>query len=124
MMNANTYSRIELKRNNAERNHMADITRKTVTLSSSTNKNVYYNGITVLKALSLYHYSRQDMVGTNRNQLIHLRYKHGQQFLIDLFIMTEVCISHLQDIDIKYCRRDITAILNDIPDYRLKYERN
>lgn len=101
---------------------VADIVRKKHITSG--HKLVYYNNITVLKTLSAYNIKHKDKIALNLNKLMHMRYTHGTQFLIDLFIMSEVHIKHIVYIDIKSLRKDIVHILNQIPEYRIKYETN
>lgn len=77
----------------------------------------------LLKALTKY--NKHNFVPSrteNRSFLYLKRDAYGTQFLIDLFILTEVYIKHFPKYSMHKCRADITYILNTNPNYRILYE--
>ena len=90
------------------------------------HKTRYYTKIALLRALCMYskHFGQHYQHFHARNELMRARLYHGQQFLIDLFVLSEVYMNHFPTFAMHKVRSDITWILNMLPDYRLKYEEN
>lgn len=85
-----------------------------------------YDKRTVLKTIIKYKaYAQLDDTKNKRNiaHLIVQRNKHGTEYLIDAFALSEAYIHHYPLINMAALRRDIMYLLTQIPDYRLKYER-
>lgn len=82
-----------------------------------------YNKQTVLKALLMYHkLHKQRFEVTRLNNLYTARNRFGTQFLLDLFVFTELYIKHWPIVDIPKCREDLVTVLNNLPDFRLQFE--
>lgn len=92
----------------------------------AVNSNFYkhptdtYSKVTVLRRLLAYR--RHKLDGTTQSRLHYFRYRYGVQFLIDLFVFTELYMSHYSYIDMVKCREEITYTLKQLPEYRIKYE--
>lgn len=84
-----------------------------------------YNKRTVLKAICMYskwHYSNVSPAPCA--QLFKARMHHGTQFLIDMFVLSEVYIKHFPIFAMHKLRTDIMHVLNSCPNYRILYEDN
>lgn len=85
-----------------------------------------YSKFRALRAIGLYRNYTQlnvDKGKRNTNLLMSWRRKYGQQFLIDIFALSEAYIHHYPTTNMAALRRDIVWILTQVPEYRLKYEQ-
>lgn len=83
-----------------------------------------YDKRDVLRFMLLYHkqFAHAAKTGFKLGQLAKARNNYGVQFLLDLYLLSEVYIHHFPKIDIPSLRKDTTTILNSCPRYRLMYE--
>ena len=82
-----------------------------------------YTKHALLKALCMYHKNHRDSYRlTKMRNLYEARRRFGTQFLIDLFVFTEIYIKHWPTVDIPECREDLIKVLNNVPDFRILYE--
>ena len=81
-----------------------------------------YNKVTVLRVLAVYKNPKAINWGTLA-KLYSLRISYGTQFLLDLFVASEIYITHYPSLDVRMLRKEITTVLSQIPDYALKHEQ-